>query len=189
MKTMMAACLGLAALAGQAQAATVSFSQTQELTANGQNLTYTFGGLSASDGGAGTLTIATGGNRTGNPALNGLDLDANNEFFDLSIEGVAFGRYNCSGGGNRILIPNNTGGIDCRFALTLTLGAAQLTGFLADGTLSVLIDFSNSVDHFGERDQVIVSGAYQGALTPVPLPASALLLLAGLGALGWRARR
>jgi len=55
-KTVFTAGLMLTALSGAAQALTVT--QDQVMTQNGQNFTFTYSGLPASDGTGGTVTIS-----------------------------------------------------------------------------------------------------------------------------------
>lgn len=181
--------LGFASIA---EAAPVSFSQTQILTSNGQDFTYNFNGAPASDGTGGILTIASGVSLTFAPLYNGLDLDQNGEFFDVSVEGTGLGRYACNSGSGATNIPGNTGGIDCDFSLDIPLTGTQLDAFLLDGLVSVGINFSRFVNHLGDQDQVIVTISYQGAdveFGVVPLPAAGVMLMTGIGALGWMRRK
>lgn len=179
------------ALSGAAQAATFTKSQTQILEIDGQDLTFTFAGLLPSDGTGGTLTIASGINEAKPGSFDGLDINQSNEFFALSIEGTSFGNFNCTGAGGHIRIAGANNDSDCDFSLPIALSAAQLGHFLADGILTASIDFSAAVGAFapGERDQVNVSLSYETPPAPVPLPATGLLLLAGLGTIAARRRR
>ncbi len=181
------AALAATAITGAAHAATVTESQTQILESDGQDLTFTFAGLAPSDGTGGTLTVASGINEANPGRFDGLDLNEGNEFFEVLIEGTSFGNFNCSGVGGNTAIPGSDGDNDCDFSLPIALSGTQLDEFLADGVLTASITFSAAVGAFapGERDQVNLSLSYE-ALAPVPLPASGLLLLAGLGAMAAR---
>lgn len=176
--------------ASAANAVTVSLSDTQIMTSNGQNFTFVFSGLDASDGTGGTLTISNGLSLTNPGVWDGLDIDSqgnSNEHFEVLVEGTSFGTYNCRNNSSHTFIVGCTGGVDTQFSLAINLSPAVLTNALSDGSFSVVLDFSSQVSHLGDRDQVIAALSYQ--TSDVPLPLSSLLLTTGLLGLGVLGRR
>ena len=163
---------------GSAVSAT-TVSDTQTHTIRGAIMSFAFTGLGASDGTDGLLTLV------------GDDMDyriASDEFFTLVIDGTNFGRFACVGSfvpGARIIagsVPGN--GSTCDFSLDVTIAGAELTSFLADGALSVQLLNGPGVDRLtGAVSTVTATVSYTNATATVPLPASSLLLVGGLGGL------
>lgn len=173
-----AAGLGLSAAAASA----VTVSDTQIMVSNGQDFTFEFGGLGSSDGTGGTLIISNGQSLTNPGPYDGLDIDSqgnSNEFFEVLVEGVSLGTYNCRGNNGHTFITGCTGSVDSQFTLSLAVTPMLLTNALSDGIISVVLAFSNTVNHLSDRDEVNLSLEYQG-VTSVPLPLSSLLLTTGL---------
>ena len=166
--------LSCLAFAHAAQAAVVRFDQVQAYTVEGQTLTYDFTRVGPAVGNIAAVLIKTGGFAKGFP---GIDVGtATNEYFDLTFEGVAVGRFGCGSHPGIITIPVNNGSItDCIFELGVTTAdiAMDYNAAVADGVFRVALDFSPFVGAADDRDEIIVSLAY---LTSVPLPASGALL-------------
>lgn len=189
-KLITAALLACVAGASAAHAATVTLSDIQVMTSNGQDFTFVFSGLEASDGTGGTLTISNGQSLTNPGAWDGLDIDSqgnSNEFFEVLVEGTSLGTYNCNSASSHTFIAGCSGGVDTQFSLALNLSPLTLANALADGSFSVVVAFSRRVNHLGDRDQVISALTYQ--TSEVPLPVSSLLLTTGLLGLGLVGRR
>lgn len=184
--------LGLSAFAATetAEAATFRQTQVQNLTQDGQSLFFSFDGIAA--GTATSLLVETGGSNF----LPGIDLSGGSsfesEFFDLTADDDALGRYSCGGDANAgaTVIPGTEGfmGDDCIFSLRVDLPAAHSTELLADGSLIVGVLFSDDVEAFLDNDEVEVSLTLQ-TIAPIPVPASLPLMVAGLGAFGVYQRR
>jgi len=175
---------------GVANAVPVTVSDTQIMTSNGQEFTFVFSGLEASDGAGGTLIIANGISLTNPGVWDGLDVDSqgnSNEHFEVSVEGTSFGTFNCRNNGQHTFINGCTGTVDTQFSLEINLLPSVLTNALSDGTFSVVVDFSRQVNHLGDQDQVITELSYETAA--VPLPLSSLLLTTGLLGIGYLGRR
>ena len=161
--------------------------QTQILVSDGQNFIFDFNGLGLSDGTDGVLTIASG--TATNPSFSGLDLDAANEFFDVVFETTNLGRFGCNSGTGVTTIPGNTGGIECDFSLDIAIDGASLLSLLADGMLSIGVNFSDTVNAFNDNDEVIVSISYVDANGAQPVPEPSALAIFALGLLGLASRR
>jgi len=175
---------------GTAAAAPIVISQTQVLVAQGQDMTFVFNGLPATDGQGGTIEISTGGG-----AVPGLDLSGafplEDENFEVSFDGGSQGFFSCGGPSNNGSTPipgatDNSGNFnDCVFSLPFALGGAALQALLADGSLSVGVLFGDDVSTFGHNDEVNVTLRYNSAQAPEP----ATLALLGIGLVGGAARR
>ncbi|MGB0904471.1 MAG: hypothetical protein ACPGVJ_06195, partial [Mangrovicoccus sp.] len=136
MKTLyVAVCAAL--LAAPVSAAT--YALTEELTSTGQDLTFQFDGLVASDGTGGMLTLSS---------VKGLDLGVvPNEYMDVSIDGDDYGRWVCDDtpASGATDIPGAVGTNGCKFSLELAITDSDLTGFLADGSITVLAVMGSGV--------------------------------------------
>jgi len=179
-----------AALSFPASAALIT--QTQIFLNDGQDFLFDFAGLGLSDGTNGLLNISTG-EATLSPGNNfgGIDLDQQNEFFDVGFEGTDLGRYACSGAAGVMPIPGSVGDIDCAFSLDIALDGAQLLSSLLDGMVSFSVNLSDAVTEFGEGEEIIVTLSYadadDGGVQPVSAPATLGML--GLGLFGYAAAR
>jgi len=176
--------------ANAANAATVSVSDTQIMTQNGQDFQIEFTGLSPVQTSGGTLTIANGISLTNPGPYDGLDIDSqgnSNEFFEVLVEGVSFGTYYCNTAGVHTYIPGCIRSVDTKFSLALDLTTEFLNSAISDGTFSVVIAFSTRVNHLNDRDQVITSLNF--ATQTVPVPISSILLGTALLSLGFCGHR
>lgn len=175
-------------LAAPVHATTVSGTQTH--TVQGQDLTFSFTGLTASNGTGGTLT------------LSGVNLDLGtdaDEYMSIYVDGTSYGSYVCDStpSAGRTDIPGWTGSnaSKCSFTLSYTLTASTLDAILADGTLTVFAEMGAGVlQNSQPAPSLTVSLSYADYVaptTPVPLPASALLMVGGVAGLAGlrRARR
>lgn len=186
------ACAAIAVAVGTSGALAATTSQSQFLTVDGQSLAFDFVGLGASDGTGGTLSIATGVS-LGEDGSEGVDIDASFgevELFDLAFGGTSLGAYSCGSPAGATAIPNATvtSTVNCVFSLDVDLDASLLTSAVADGSTSVVVDFSDAVRGFAAGDEIVATLTY-GEVAPIPLPASGLLLAGALGMLGLRRRR
>lgn len=205
-KALTAAVTVALSMVAAANAATVSITQTQVLTEDGQDMFFNFDGLAPSDGSGGTVTIASGIARNApswsRGAFNGLDLDEPEEYFDLTLDGEDRDRWNCTGHDYGFdishpsvrKIPGSVGSDNCVFELVVSLDDA----FLDDGLLTVGVLFSEYVDYYNnalggggsvQGDEVIVTLNYTAApVSEVPNPAALPLFMAGLAGLGFAGR-
>jgi hypothetical protein len=186
-KLIAAAVLSLASTI--ASAAAVSQSQSQALTTQGQDMSFVFNSLPASNGAGGSLVIHPS---QGSGTL-GLDLSGafplEDENFEVTFDGVSQGFFSCGGPSNNGstaiagATDNSTNFNDCVFNLPFALADS----YLADGILTVDVLFGDDVSTFGHNDAVNVSLRYESGVVPEP----GMLALAGLGLglLGFARRR
>lgn len=175
-----------------ARAAPYAESQTQLYVEDGQDFLFTFDALPSSDGTGATLTIATG------TAIffPGIDLDFEDEFFEVTLDGVDQGlQWNCFGSGTNTAIPGAfdvSGGLgeNCEFSLSLGIDAATLDALIADESLIVGVNFSAEVTEFDQEEELIVTLGYETDMgMRVAEPASLAMLGLGFTALTLRHRR
>jgi hypothetical protein len=177
----------IASAATVSNAAIIDQTLTETYTETGQTLSYDFVGLGQAVGNEVSLTIKPIAG-----AVTGLDLaGAENEFFNLIVDGTDFGSFSCDGNTGSTIIPVNNGNVvDCDFTLTLSTAnfGYDFNANVNDGALEVLLAFSNGSNDFGDDDQVSVRLNYE-TVAAVPLPAGGLLLLTGLGGVAALKRR
>ena len=196
--TAIASAIALPALmaAHSASAGLVTETLSLNQTVEGEQLDFVFTGLAPSDSSDGFITIA-------NAPGSDFDLSDNgNEYFDLLLDGNAAGRYSCDsnpGGGtaSAVIMPScndnsgdNTFSQQLSFSSLLADFAVDVPSLLADGGLTVSVDFGSSVTPFGqpERTFLDVTVAYNMAAS-VPEPGTLALLTAGLIGLASQRRK
>ena len=168
--------------ASPAIASTVTATDTLTGVARGATTVTTFNSLAASDGTGGILTLVG----------DGLDLGTNpSEWMDVDIDGISLGRWECNSSPNSggTDIPGRTGLTDCDFTLPLSISGTDLNTVLADSTADITISFGSNVNVMSSSDFLRVTLEYNSGTPAVPLPASAWLLVAGLGMIGAAKRR
>jgi len=179
--------LGIWSLA--AHAVPVSVSQTQNISANGQNFSFLFSGLPASDGTGGFFRFFARGDYTDpkfETALITLDglggsLKVNeNGIVSNSITGLSLSSNNTTPGG---------GGVDQTLDFIFALSGSLLDTLLADSSITVDVDNSGDVDaQSSYQDFVQVGFGYYGTVS-VPEPSAVYLLALGLLGLFIRRKR
>lgn len=181
-------------MAVPASAAVVQ-SQTRILDSNGDTLRYRFDAIGPTTG-YGKLTIRTGAATTGSAADAGIDLDGEGyaggqESFRIWLEGGLFGEYTCGGRADGMKLDHtHNGAADCEFELNIWLKPNQMAEIVADGIFTFAIRFGAGVGHHGDGDELIADFRYYPEqVVAAPLPASAALLLGGLGLAGFASRR
>lgn len=186
------------AIMGLPAAAAVVQSSTRVLTEDGQRLGFEFHNIEQYAGTGAYFTISTGAASTGaaDGSDAGLDLDGEGqggrfEFMNVSVDGLQLGRYAC--GNSRFTDISSftmNGPADCQFSMRFDFSAGDFLE-LAQGGLEFLLNFGAGVGAFNDGDEITV--ALNLDTTPpiaqAPLPASALLLLGGIGAAGFAGRR
>ena len=180
----------LSSFSATASAMPVFESQSQTLTSSGQDMSFSFGGLTASNGAGGFVAIFP----TLGTGTLGLDLSGafpgEDENFEVTFDGVSQGFFSCGGpsnnGSTAIAGATDSSGNfnDCVFNLPLVLADS----FLTDGSLTVGVLFGADVSTFGHNDLVNVSLSYESAVA-VPAPATLALLGIGLVGIGFSRRR
>lgn len=158
---------------------------------DGDTLSYNFTGLSTAAG-DGTLRLRTGVSQS--TSFDGLDLDSDDEYFDLSVDGNSAGRYACGTHNGSTVLLGNTGGLDCDFDVTLSFlndFGLDLASLVADGSLLVEAAFSIDVNFSSENDELFATLSYEELRGPAAVPAPATLTIFGLGlaGLGWSRRK
>ena len=186
------------ALMGLPAAAAVVQSSTRVMTEDGERLGFEFHNIEQYIGTGAYFTVSSGAATTGaaDGSDDGLDLDGEGqggrfEFVNASIiGGPNFGRFSCGGSGENIAGFTLNGAADCEFSLRLDVDAGDFAE-LAVGGLEFLLNFGAGVGAFGDSDEITVSLNVDSVppIANAPLPASALLLLGGLGAAGFASRR
>lgn len=171
-------------LAQSAAAATLVAEELQVYDEVGETLTYSFDALPDATNQIALLGIRTGGSAKGRP---GIDVGiSSTEFFDITVNGVGFGRWGCGSEKTMNPIPGFTVNsvADCAFDFTLddNEDGVSLTSLLAGG-LTIELDFARTVGAADDLDEVIVSIVYEPVPPVVPLPASGWLMVAALGGL------
>lgn len=176
-----------ASLVGLGAANAATFTQSATYDATGATLVFDFADAALLNGPV-TLTLASG-----DPAIDtgsdfpGFDLDSVGEFFELQLDGVSQGTFNCTGAGGVTQIDGaDTSGpfgtSDCVFSLTLDVAA----DLLSDAALTVSVLFSDEVDDFGEADTLFATLVTGDA---IPVPAAAFLFAPALAGLGFARRK
>ncbi len=169
---------GLACAATASQAVTIDFGPTSSGAADPL---ITFTGLSVPT----TVT----GNATLSLTVRG-DLNAGNEYLDVSLDGFSLGRLFDGNPNNDLFDLHPDVGNQSRSNLitTATILNTDFAPLISDGVLNLTFDFSPSVNCCGPVQLLEGSITFDSGAT-VPLPAALPLLGLALGGLGFVGRR
>ncbi len=152
---------------GAANAAVVHFGPGS--TGSGGTISYSFTGLPTAIAGDATMTLSILG-----------DLNGSSEFVDILFDGVSVGRvFDDNSANDTFDFAGDTGPWTAAMSGTGTFAQSVMAPFIADGALDLSFVFSGSV-----ASVTSLEGSLSYAAPAVPLPASGLLLLAGLGGIG-----
>lgn len=177
----------------QTEAKAITLTQSQSQISSGQSLVYNFNGLAPSDGSDGFLTIASGVGSTFDLSNNSSE---GQEYFDLRLDGLSAGRFSCAAG-NGVTNIIGCGGSSSfntfsqKIAFSSFLPSVNLPSLIADGALSLVVDFGGNVNpgfSGPNSNELLVTLDYNTDATPVPTPAP-LLGLIGMGAAALRRRQ
>lgn len=173
-----------------AYAAPVSVSQTQDITTDGQDFTFDFLGLPASDGSGGQFSFYARGDYTdpqfetpfitfefvsGTLQLNDMGVVSN------TVAGLSLFANNTVAGG---------GGVDQVLDFVFDMDGSLLDSLLADNMITVFVDNPDSVNaQSSYRDFVQLTFDYNSAPKQVPTPAPLALMGLGLVGIGFVRRR
>lgn len=171
-----------------------------------QAVTITFGPASSTD--AGPLiafeNVATPTAIVGDAVLSFSvvgDLNALSENVSVTLDGLSLGTvFNGNSTDDAFDVAGDigvqAGTTGAMNVASTVISEAVMAGIIGDGLVSLSFDFSPNVDDFGSVQILSASLTFTDpnnlqvvASNVVPLPASALLLLAGLGGIGAMARR
>lgn len=189
------------AIMGLPAAAAVVQSSTQILVENGQRMGFEFSNIEQYAGTGAYFTVSTGAATTGasDGSDDGLDLDgvgegSRFEFVDIFADHLNLGRFGCSATSNRfenIQGHSLNGPADCVFSMRFDFTADVFSSLAAGGGIEFILDFGAGVGAFGDGDEITVALNLDSVppIASAPLPASALLLLGGIGAAGFASRR
>lgn len=183
-------CTAVSAQWSVAQAAPVELSASASQTVAGQDFTFSFTGLAASDGTGGTFVLAARGDYAGGTG----------ETLSWSMDGGTFAggpvggytpAYTCDGTGVGGPFDSCTtfGSDDILWQRTYSISASVLNALLADAAISLFVDLDSAVNRIGPASGVEVSIRYESPMAAVPVAGTLALLGLGLAAAGTARRR
>jgi hypothetical protein len=187
-----------AAIIGLPASAAVIQSSTRVLEEDGGRLGFEFHNIEQYAGTGAYFTISTGSATTGaaDGSDDGLDLDGEGrggrfEFMKVSVDGWHLGKYSCGTARTKhIAGATMNGPADCQFSLRFDFKPGDFAE-IAENGLEFILNFGAGVGAFDDGDEITVALNLDSTppIAQAPLPASALLLLGGLGAAGFASRR